>query len=213
VVPLVLIGFEAWENIRLSRGTAANPWVSAYKWPIYFFVAVAFWNFVGAGLFGFMINPPIALYYVQGLNLTPVHGHTALFGVYGMLGLGLMLFCLRALRPGLMWKDRPLAIAFWSINIGLAAMVLLSTLPIGLAQAWASVEVGMWYARSSEFLHTPILTKLRWMRMFGDTIFAFGAVVLGWFVLGLVTGHSFDRGSKVLEEGEYKPYESELVHQ
>src|SRR3974390_1729326 len=91
VVPLVLIGFEAWENIRLSRGTAGTPWIGAYKWPIYFFVAVAFWNFVGAGLFGFMINPPIALYYVQGLNLTPVHGHTALFGVYGMLGLGLML--------------------------------------------------------------------------------------------------------------------------
>jgi nitric oxide reductase subunit B len=160
-----------------------------------------------------MINPPIALYYVQGLNLTPVHGHTALFGVYGMLGLGLMLFCLRALRPGLMWKDRPLAIAFWSINIGLAAMVLLSTLPIGLAQAWASVEVGTWYARSSEFLHTPMLTRLRWMRMFGDTIFAFGALVLGWFVLGLITGHSFDRGARVLEEGEYTPHEPELVHQ
>src|SRR5215472_13763955 len=213
VVPLVLVGFEAWENIRLSRGTAENTWIRAYRWPIYFFVAVAIWNFVGAGLFGFMINPPIALYYVQGLNLTPVHGHTALFGVYGMLGLGLMLFCLRALRPGLMWKDRPLAIAFWSINIGLAAMVLLSTLPIGLAQAWASVEVGTWYARSSEFLHSPILTNLRWMRMFGDTIFAFGAIVLGWFVLGLITGHSFDKGSKVIEEGEYAPHERELVHQ
>jgi nitric oxide reductase subunit B len=213
VVPLVLIGFEAWENIRLSRGTADSPWISAYKWPIYFFVAVAFWNFVGAGLFGFMINPPIALYYVQGLNLTPVHGHTALFGVYGMLGLGLMLFCLRALRPGLMWKDRPLAIAFWSINIGLGSMVLLSTLPIGLAQAWASVEIGTWYARSSEFLHTPTLTWLRWMRMFGDTIFAFGAIVLGWFVLGLITGHSFDRGARVIEEGEYTPHERELVHQ
>ena len=211
VVPLVLIGFEAWENIRLSRGTALNPWISAYKWPIYFFVAVAFWNFVGAGLFGFMINPPIALYYVQGLNLTPVHGHTALFGVYGMLGLGLMLFCLRALRPGLMWKDRPLAIAFWFINIGLAAMVLLSTLPIGLAQAWASVEVGMWYARSSEFLHTPILTDLRWMRMFGDTLFAFGAIVLGWFVLGLITGHSFQPGSGVIEEGQYMVEERELA--
>ena len=212
VVPLILIGFEAWENIRLSRGTADNPWISAYKWPIYFFVAVAFWNFVGAGLFGFMINPPIALYYVQGLNLTPVHGHTALFGVYGMLGLGLMLFCLRALRPGLMWKDRPLNIAFWSINIGLATMVLLSTLPIGLAQAWASVEVGTWYARSAEFLHTPMLTRLRWMRMFGDTLFAFGAIVLGWFVLGLITGHSFDRGARVIEEGEYTPHEPELVH-
>jgi nitric oxide reductase subunit B len=210
VVPLVLIGFEAWENIRLSRGTAESPWISAYKWPIYFFVAVALWNFVGAGLFGFMINPPVALYYVQGLNLTPVHGHTALFGVYGMLGLGLMLFCLRALRPGLMWKDRPLAIAFWSINLGLAAMVLLSMLPLGLLQAWASVEVGTWYARSAEFMQTPMMTTLRWMRMFGDTLFAFGALVLGWFVLGLVTGHSFDHGARV-EEGEYAPRQIHAV--
>jgi nitric oxide reductase subunit B len=77
VVPLVLIGFEAWENIRFAR---AKEWLRAYRWPIYFFVSVAFWNFVGAGLFGFLINPPIALYYMQGLNTTPVHGHTALFG-------------------------------------------------------------------------------------------------------------------------------------
>ncbi len=211
VVPLVLVGFEAWENIRLSRGTSDSAWVSAYKWPINFFVAVAFWNFVGAGLFGFMINPPIALYYVQGLNLTPVHGHTALFGVYGMLGLGLMLFCLRALRPGLKWRERPLFIAFWSINIGLALMVLLSMLPVGLMQAWASVEYGTWYARSAEFLQTPTLTRLRWMRMFGDTLFAFGALVLGWFVLGLVTGHSFDKRA-VLEEGEYTTRELEVAH-
>jgi len=61
VVPLVLIGFEGYENLTLSR---VRPWVSGYKWPIYFFVAVAFWNLVGAGLFGFFINPPIALYYI-----------------------------------------------------------------------------------------------------------------------------------------------------
>ena len=83
VVPLVLAGFEAWDNLKLSRATS---WTTTYKWPIYFFIAVAFWNMVGAGLFGFMINPPIALYYMQGLNTTPVHGHAALFGVYGMLG-------------------------------------------------------------------------------------------------------------------------------
>ena len=210
VVPLVLVGFEAWENIRLSRESAQAAWIGAYKWPVYFFVAVAFWNFVGAGLFGFMINPPISLYYVQGLNLTPVHGHTALFGVYGMLGQGLTLFCLRALRPGLKWRDRPLAIAFWCINGGLALMVLLSMLPVGLLQAWASVEVGTWYARSAEFLQTPMITRLRWMRMFGDTLFAFGAVVLGWFVLGLVTGHSFDRRTAV-DEGEYAHRSLETV--
>jgi len=202
VVPLVLIGFEAWENIRLARSRQQHVWVAAYKWPIYFFVAVAFWNFVGAGLFGFFINPPIALYYMQGLNTTPVHGHTALFGVYGMLGLGLMLFCLRALRPGKAWKNAPLALSFWTINIGLALMVVLSMLPIGLMQAWASVEYGTWYARSAEFMQTPLLNHLRWLRMLGDSIFALGALVLGWFVLGLVTGHSYDRRGYVAE-GEW----------
>ena len=212
VVPLVLIGFEAWENIRLARSRQQHVWVAAYKWPIYFFVAVAFWNFVGAGLFGFLINPPIALYYMQGLNTTPVHGHTALFGVYGMLGLGLMLFCLRALRPGRAWKDRPLALAFWCINIGLALMVLLSMLPIGLAQTWASVEYGTWYARSSEFLHSGRLNDLRWMRMIGDTIFAFGAVVLGWFILGLATGHSYTEHGYVAEGGwEVQPGQAPVL--
>src|SRR5512142_2726629 len=201
VVPLVLVGFEAWENIRLARGNERARWVTAYKWPIYFFVAVAFWNFVGAGLFGFFINPPVALYYMQGLNTTPVHGHTALFGVYAMLGLGLMLFCLRALRPGKAWKERPLWLAFWTINGGLAAMVLLSLLPIGLLQGWASVQYGTWYARSAEFLQTPLMSHLRWLRMFGDTLFAIGALVLGGFVLGLATGHSYDN-KRVVKEGE-----------
>jgi nitric oxide reductase subunit B len=188
VVPLVLIGFEAWENIRLAR---ARAWMATYKWPIYFFVAVAFWNFVGAGLFGFLINPPVSLYYMQGLNTTPVHGHTALFGVYGMLGIGLMLFSLRALRTGSKWKEWPLKTAFWAINGGLTLMVVLSLLPIGLLQTWAAVEVGTWHARSAEFMQTDLMSALRWMRAIGDTIFAIGALTLGYFVLGLVTGHSY----------------------
>lgn len=203
VVPLVLIGFEGWDNIRLGRGRFRAVWLAAYKWPIWYFVAVAFWNFVGAGLFGFFINPPIALYYMQGLNTTPVHGHTALFGVYGMLGMGLMLFCLRALRPGRAWKDKPLAISFWSINIGLMLMVLLSLLPVGILQTWASVKYGTWYARSAEFLQTGSMNVLRWMRIPGDTLFAFGMVVFAWFLLGLITGHSFARKGRV-EEGSWE---------
>ncbi len=187
VVPLVLVGFEAYENLTRSR---AQPWVSAYKWPIYFFVAVAFWNLVGAGLFGFLINPPIALYYMQGLNTTPVHGHTALFGVYGMLGIGLMLFCLKGLTVHNKWRTGCVAFAFWAINIGLALMVLISVLPVGLLQTWASVEHGMWYARSAEFLQTPLMDRLRWLRVIGDSIFALGVLSLGWFVLGLKTGWS-----------------------
>ncbi|MGN6553236.1 MAG: nitric-oxide reductase large subunit [Verrucomicrobiota bacterium] len=199
VVPLVLIGFEGYENLTLSR---ARPWVAAYKWPIFFFVAVAFWNLVGAGLFGVLINPPIALYYMQGLNTTPVHGHAALFGVYGMLGIGLMLFCLRGLAQRLVWKTGVLAFSFWAINIGLALMILLSLLPVGLLQTWASVEHGMWYARSAEFMQTPTMNTLRWLRVVGDTIFALGAICLGWFVLGLATGWSLDKSRGSAEAAE-----------
>ena len=179
VVPLTLIGFEAMEDLRRSRLT---PWVQRYKWPIYFFVSVAFWNMIGAGLFGFMINPPIALYYMQGLNTTPVHGHAALFGVYGMLGIGLMLVCLRALLPEIEWKEGWLKFAFWTMNGGLLAMCIISLLPVGLLQTWASVEHGYWYARSSEFLGTPLMQALRWLRVPGDTVFAAGAVALVIFV-------------------------------
>ena len=179
VVPLMFVGYEAWHNIRLSRSRA---WVQQYRWPIACFVAVAFWNMIGAGLFGFMINPPIALYYMQGLNTTPLHGHAALFGVYGMLGIGLMLFCLRALYPADRWNDGLLGFAFWSINVGLFLMVILSLLPVGLMQTWASVTSGYWYARSPEFLQMPTLQFLRWLRVVGDTIFSLGAVGLVYFV-------------------------------
>ncbi len=192
VVPLCFVGFDAWENLKLSK---ARPWVRAYRWPIHFFVAVAFWNLVGAGLFGFMINPPIALYYMQGLNTTPVHGHAALFGVYGMLGIGLVLFCMRALRPTEAWRDRVVSIAFWSMNAGLLAMVMLSLLPVGLLQTWASVEHGYAYARSPELMQTPLMATLRWMRVPGDTIFAIGALVAAAFVFGL--GRRRGRGPAV----------------
>jgi nitric oxide reductase subunit B len=180
VVPLVLVAYGTLDDLRRGRSTA---WAQRYKWPIYYFVAVAFWNMVGAGLFGFMINPPIALYYMQGLNTTPVHGHAALFGVYGMLGIGLMLVCLRAMGNKEEWSDRTMKLAFWSLNGGLFAMTVGSLLPVGLLQTWASVERGYWYARSSEFLQTPLMQTLRWLRAPGDTLFALGAVVLVVFVL------------------------------
>ncbi len=187
LMPLVMVGFEAYENLSMTRRTS---WIHHYKWPVFFFIASAFWNLVGAGLFGFLINPPIALYYMQGLNTTAVHAHAALFGVYGNLGLGLTLLSLRVLTVRRRWRTGTLSFAFWSINIGLSLMVLLSLLPVGLAQTWASVEHGMWYARSAEFLQTPVLEVFRWLRSIGDTIFAVGILALGWFVIGLSGGWS-----------------------
>ncbi|MBB4802059.1 MULTISPECIES: nitric-oxide reductase large subunit [Flavobacterium] len=182
IVPLVLIGYEAYHNYKLSKSTQ---WIKDYKWPIYFMIAVAFWNFLGAGVFGFIINPPIALYYVQGLNTTPLHGHTALFGVYGMLGIGLMLFVLRSLYRHEIWNEKAMKFIFWSTNIGLLAMALLSLLPVGIWQAIESIEHGMWYARSAELMQQPAMVTLKWLRAIGDTIFGFGVLALCWFVFDL----------------------------
>ncbi|HEX5513145.1 MAG TPA: cbb3-type cytochrome c oxidase subunit I, partial [Gammaproteobacteria bacterium] len=185
VVPLVLLGLEAAENFRYSHAT---PWMRSYRWPVLFFVAVAFWNLVGAGLFGFIINPPISLYYIQGLNTTANHGHAALFGVYGMLGIGLMLFCLRGLSSPLAWKDKLLAPTFWLLNIGLVGMTFFALLPAGIYQAWASVTKGLWYARSAEVIRSPLMELFVWMRMPGDIIFAGGALALAAFVFALWRG-------------------------
>jgi nitric oxide reductase subunit B len=182
VVPLAYIGFEAYHHYKLGRST---PWMAKYRWPVMFFVAVSFWNIVGAGLLGFLINPPLSLYYMQGLNLTPLHGHTALFGVYGMLGIGLVLFCLRGMKPDLVWNERLLKTSFWSFNIGLALMAVLTLLPIGTLQLFAAINHGYWYARSAEFMQQPLIDTLVWMRTPGDVIFAIGALTLAWFVLML----------------------------
>jgi nitric oxide reductase subunit B len=210
VVPLVLLGFEAYHNLHLSR---AREWIKAYKWPIYCFIAVAFWNLVGAGIFGFLINPPIALYYMQGLNTTPVHAHTALFGVYGMLGIGLMLFVLKGLAAKNIWKNGVISFAFWTINIGLALMVLLSALPLGLAQTVASVETGLWYARSAEFLQTSLMDTFKWLRVIGDTVFAAGVVALAYFVIGLKTGWSVEKELDISEDNYPKVESRELVEE
>lgn len=190
VVPLVLMGFEAFSNFSLTKST---DWVNRYKWPIYSLIAVAFWNLVGAGLFGFLINPPIALYFMQGLNTTSLHGHTALFGVYGILGIGLMLFVLRGLSGKAVWKEGALKISFWSLNIGLLLMALLSLLPLGVAQTIASIKHGLWYARSAEFLTQNYMQLFVWLRMVGDVIFGIGALALAWFVVGLKTGWSIQK--------------------
>lgn len=185
VVPLIVLGHEAWENWRLKTRA---PWMEQLHWPLVFFIAVAFWNMLGAGVFGFMINPPISLYYVQGLNTTAVHAHAALFGVYGFLALGFVLLVLRYLRPEAHLNPRLMKTAFWSMNAGLVLMIFTSLLPIGYMQFHASVSQGLWYARSEEFLQQPLLQSLRWVRTVGDVVFIVGAAAVAWQVVAALLG-------------------------
>ena len=189
-LPLTLIGYEAWETYQKVHAVAC---MEKYRWPIRFFLGVAFWNLVGAGVFGFLINPPMALYYMQGLNTRPVHAHAALFGVYGLMALGLTLVVLRSLYPQGVWREGRLRLAFWFMIGGLPLMIVMSLLPIGLMQTWTSIEHGLWYARSAEYLQQPVMESLRWLRTIGDTVFLIGVGTLAYFVVGLITGWSYQK--------------------
>ncbi len=179
VVPLVVIGFEVYNHAKIEQQA---DWEKNYHWPFMFFGAVMFWNLVGAGIFGFLINPPIALYYMQGMNLTANHAHTSLFGVYGMLALGLVLYCMRGLTDLKNWNNKLLKISFWTLNIGVAMMAFLSLLPQGVLQTIASVNHSYAYARSAEFIHSPVMEALVWMRVPGDVVFSVGVFCFTLFV-------------------------------
>ncbi len=175
VVPLTLLGFEAAMNLRTIE--KAGP-AYEYRWPLYFFISVAFWNLVGAGVFGFLINPPIILYYIQGLNTTPIHAHTALFGVYGILAIALMLFSVRHIFRKDAWSDSLLKWSFWGLNGGIFLMTVISLIPSGFYQFYHAVSKGIWYARSPEITSSDFIRTVSWLRMGPDIIFFTGALLL-----------------------------------
>jgi len=183
VVPLSLMGFEVVHNLRIIKAGGKD---YAYKWPIYFFVSVAFWNLVGAGVFGFLINPPIVLYYAQGINTTPLHSHTALFGVYGLLAISLLLFAVRHIVSRASWSDKMLKWSFWGLNGGLVSMAVFSLIPAGFYQLYFAVKYGLWFARSPEITSGPVIRALSWARLVPDLIFAAGAILLFVFLLRAV---------------------------
>jgi nitric oxide reductase subunit B len=178
VIPLTFLTIEAWTFLQLgsrqeSRSSAPFP----HRWAVMFLVAVGFWNFLGAGVFGFLINLPIVSYYQIGTALTANHAHGAMMGVYGMMAVGLAMFALRYLIPAERWPDRLAKISFWSLNLGLAWMVFATLLPLGVIQLWHSVNDGYFEARSLNFITTPGNALLEWLRMPGDIVFIGGGVL------------------------------------
>ena len=183
IVPLTIVGFEIAQSLKAGRALG-----SGYEWPFKFFAAVCFWNMVGAGVFGMLINPPSILYYSQGLNTTPIHSHAALFGVYGFLAISLMLFALRGMTPDKAWDEKWLRYGFWGLNLGLVLMLVCSLIPSGLYQFVQSLEHGTWYARSAAVVQSPLMRTFTWLRMPGDVVFGLGALSVIVFTFKAVLG-------------------------
>ncbi len=193
VVPLILLTLEASDFARLMHAKTDEKGLRIdfpHKWTFYFLIAVGIWNFVGAGIFGFLINLPVISYYETGTNLTPNHGHAALMGVFGMLGIAFLIFAIRQISSADQWKriEKYVKISFWGLNIGLAGMILLQLFPSGVLQLLDVIRNGYWHARSLEFSGKQHIVNLAWLRLPADIIFIIAgvlplliAVVLTWF--------------------------------
>ncbi len=182
VLPLVLLIIEAIGQNRLIRANQAFNYSLAYT----YIIGATFWNFVGAGVFGGgTLNAPLVNYYEHGTFLTLNHAHTALFGAFGLLAIGLVYFCLRYLAAErIAFSERLGLWAFWLYNAGLVMWILLNFFPIGWPQLEAVFEHGLAYARSVEFYNGTLFWQ--WMRLPGDVVFAIAALLMAWdFLLKL----------------------------
>ncbi len=182
VVPLTLLTLDAWDFVRLQDRRCAecgHAFAVRQMWAIYFLMAVGVWNFVGAGVFGFLINLPIVSYFEVGTMLTSNHGHTAMFGVFGMLALAVVVFCLRAFADDARWQriEWLVRTGFWGLNGGLALMVVLDLFPAGVLQLWDSLSNGYWHARRLQFLSSGTFHLLEWARIVADMVFLLVGVV------------------------------------
>ena len=194
VIPLTFLTVEAWSFLQLGarqESRSATPF--PHRWAVMFLVAVGFWNFLGAGIFGFLINLPIVSYYEIGTALTANHGHAAMMGVYGMLAVGLALFCLRYLIPADRWPERAAKISFWSLNLGLAWMSFATLFPLGLIQLYESVNESYYSARSLEFLSNDTNELIEWMRLPGDIVFIGGGVLMVLYICFVGVRHTVER--------------------
>jgi nitric oxide reductase subunit B len=178
VIPLTFLTIEAWSFLQLgARQEAKSGTPFPHRWAVMSLAAVGFWNFLGAGIFGFLINLPIVSYYEIGTGLTANHAHTAMMGVYGMLAVGLALFALRYLIAPERWSDRLAQISFWSLNVGLAWMAFASLFPLGVLQLYQSVDKGYFEARTLNFVTSDINAMLEWLRFPGDVLFIGGGIL------------------------------------
>lgn len=155
----------------------------SYRWPMYFLVASSFWNFLGAGVFGFLINLPLVNYFEHGTYLTMNHGHGALFGTYGMLSIALLLFSWRGLVRKEAWNDGLLKLSFWGLNGGLFLLTFLTLFPVGIMQTWTAFQHGTVAARDAAFFERPAVMVLGQLRLLPDlTIILLGVVPLTIFL-------------------------------
>jgi nitric oxide reductase subunit B len=147
----------------------------AFAW----LLAEAFGNFLGAGVWGFMMTLPQINLFAHGTQWTASHAHFAFWGAYGCAILSVIYLVLQKLRVGSgPFESHAWKWAFVLLNVGLVGMSS-ALLIAGMAQAFFERAIG-----GSTFQAFLTAQANRWMTEGLQARGLFGLVfALGYFVL------------------------------
>jgi len=173
-LPIALLMIEAWKNQREKAHSGDG---FDFSTPFMWIAGSAALNFIGAGIFGMVINTPTISYYSHGTYLIMPHGHIALLGAFGYISIAFLYMTSRtnALANGLIWNDKLSKIAFWMLTIGVLLFAL-PTLIIGLEQTRAAADMGYYFTRTREALAD--MGGWMWFRILPDTLMLGGGILI-----------------------------------
>jgi len=172
--PLPLLGMVVHAVYDAGTHHLKAPNRPAFYWTL----AEAFGNFLGAGVFGFMMTLPQINMYSHGTQWTASHGHFAFWGAYGCGVLAVLYLALQHTRGAETLDGRAWRWSFALLNIGIAGMAG-ALLVAGMDQAFFERAVGgsTWDAFLA-MQGRPWFTESMWARLVFGVIFAVGYAIL-----------------------------------
>lgn len=173
-LPLALLIIEAMKNKREKIHAGVDFKFSA---PFMWIAGSAVLNFVGAGVFGMVINTPTISYYSHGTYLIMPHAHIALLGAFGYISIAFLYMTARAnsMAKGLVWNEKTTKYGFWLLTIGVLVYAI-PTFIIGMEQTQAASELGYYYTRTRAALAD--LGGWMWFRILPDSMMILGGGII-----------------------------------
>lgn len=136
-VPLLLMVWDAFRTTREARVVTNKP-------GLFYTVAHAIFNFVGAGLWGIIHTLPQVNQWTHGTQITTAHGHLAFYGAYVLLVISMIYVTLPSIRGVKDYNPARAYLAFWWMTISMVFIVLTIT-GAGMVQVYMERLMGLDY--------------------------------------------------------------------
>jgi len=136
-IPLLLMVWDAFRTTREARNVTNRP-------GLFYTVAHAIFNFVGAGLWGIIHTLPQVNKWTHGTQVTTAHGHLAFYGAYVLLVISMIYVTLPSIRGVKEYNPSRAYLSFWWMTISMVFIVLTIT-GAGMVQTYMERLMGLDY--------------------------------------------------------------------